>query len=66
MIVKYNRQSNKFLLTINSTYTDQYDSAVAAANNVYMHVTGYYDWDKLDSTVDAPTDIYEWQKIPDK
>lgn len=66
MTIKYNVSTNKFLLTINETYTDQYHSAIAAADNVYMHVTGYYDWDKLDGSVEAPHDIYEWQHLPDK
>lgn len=64
MVIKYNKSTNIFSLTINSNFTETYDSAIAAADNVYMHVTGYYDWDKLDGEInDVPTDIYEWKKI---
>lgn len=39
-----------------------YHSAMAAADDVYMQVTGDYDWDSLDG-VDIPTDISEWEVI---
>lgn len=39
-----------------------YPSATAAADDVYMQATGYYDWDSLDS-VDIPTDISEWEVV---
>lgn len=38
------------------------DSPQAEADNVYMHVTGCYDWDRLDGKVfDVPTDLSEWE-----
>jgi hypothetical protein len=39
-----------------------YNSAIAAADDVYTQVTGDYDWDTLDS-VDIPTDISEWEVV---
>lgn len=39
-----------------------YHSAMAAADDVYMQVTGDYDWDSLDG-VDIPTDISEWEVV---
>lgn len=34
--------------------------AVAAADDVYCHATGCYDWDHLSSELDqVPTDIHE-------
>ncbi len=33
----------------------------ALADNVYVHCSGCYDWDKLDGEVDdCPTDLSEW------
>ena len=35
----------------------------AEADNVYMHCTGCYEWDRLDGTVlDCPTDLSGWEK----
>ena len=37
-------------------------SPQAEADNVYMHVTGCYDWDCLDGEVDdVPTDLSAWE-----
>jgi hypothetical protein len=36
-------------------------TAVSAADDVYTHTTGCYDWDCLDGTLSTvPTDIYQW------
>ncbi len=50
-------------LGIDNEILGTYQSAVAAADDVYVHVTGCYDWDKLDGIEDAPTDIYEWDFV---
>lgn len=53
----------RFVLGIDQETLGFYHSAVSAADDVYVHVTGYYPWDKLDGKIhDAPTDIYEWQE----
>lgn len=63
MIIKYDRQVNLYGLIINDICYGHYDSTVAAADDVYIHVTGCSDWDALDGTfLDVPTDIYEWNK----
>jgi hypothetical protein len=62
MIIKYDAKENRYALIINGEYLGSYHSAVAAADNVYMHVTGYHEWDALDGKVDAPHDIYEWER----
>ena len=36
-----------------------YPSAVAAADDVYVHVTGYDRWDS--SNYEAPPDVSEWE-----
>ena len=36
-------------------------AAVAAADDVYVHVTGYDRWD--DSNYEAPTDVSEWKVV---
>ena len=42
----------------------EYESAVAAANNVYLHVTGCDEWDELDGQIsDEPTDIAKWESM---
>lgn len=57
----YKNSNGKFSLQINETVYGFYNSAVAAADDVYMFVTGCYQWDCLDGTLDPPTDIYEWE-----
>ncbi len=52
----------KFLLGINNDALGSYHSAVAAADDVYTHVTGHFPWDILDGIEDGPTDIYEWER----
>ncbi len=48
-------------LVYNSTVWEACDTPQAEADNVYMHCTGCYDWDRLDGQVpDAPTDLSEW------
>ena len=37
----------------------------AEADNVYVHVTGCWEWDRLDGKVDAPTCLAEWEWQPD-
>ncbi len=42
------------------------DTPQAEADNIYVHVTGCWEWDRLDGKVDAPTDLSEWTFIPDR
>lgn len=63
MVIRYDVRENRYALIINGEYLGNYNSAVTAADDVYMHVTGYYEWDILDGRADAPHDIYEWEKI---
>lgn len=64
MIIKYNPESQRFLLIINDMCYGSYHSAVAAADDVYVHVTGCDEWDFLDGEVlDSPSDISEWEHI---
>lgn len=50
----------------NGTVWESCDSPQAEADNVYMHVTGCYEWDRLDGELDdEPTDLSEWEHIPD-
>ena len=62
MEIKFNSSSGKYLLIINGTCYEKHNSAISAADNVYMHCTGCYEWDCLDGQVDVPHDIYEWEK----
>ena len=41
----------------------RWSSPQAAADDVYTHTTGCYDWDKLDCQVeDVPSDLSEWKR----
>jgi hypothetical protein len=63
MVIKYEPRSKTYNLIINNVFYGSHDSAVAAADNVYCHVTSCHDWDILDSSIlDVPTDIYQWKK----
>lgn len=53
------KHGSRFQLWISYDVMGEYPSAVAAADDVYMHVTGYDPWD--DSRYEGPTDIYEWE-----
>lgn len=64
MAIKLNNSTGRFELIISDICYGSYHSAVAAADDVYCHVTGCYDWDNLDGKLDqVPTDIHEWEKI---
>jgi len=62
MVIGVDRNVNRFALIINDTCYGHYNSAIAAADDVYMHVTGCYEWDLLDGEVDPPTHISEWER----
>lgn len=57
----YKNTSGRYSLQINGTVYGSYNSAIAAADDVYMFATGCYQWDSLDGTLNPPTDICEWQ-----
>lgn len=59
----YPRQG-RYALEINGTIYGTYHSAVAAADDVYTHCTGCYEWDNLDGRVNAPSDLSEWNVTP--
>lgn len=49
-------------LIYNGTVWESCDSPQAEADNVYMHCTGCYDWDKLDGRIpNVPHDLSEWE-----
>lgn len=56
--------NGRFTLCFSNDVLGHYNSAVAAADDVYTHTTSLYEWDDLDGQVDdVPTDIYEWEQI---
>ncbi len=56
----------RFWLGIDDTALGSYASALMAADDMYMHATGWEDWDSLKGSVDGPTDLSEWHRgIPD-
>lgn len=56
-------KDGRYGLYHNGTVWEACDSPQAEADNVYMHVTGCYEWDMLDGTVDGPTDLSEWELV---
>ncbi len=51
-----------FKLCIGGFWLDSYETAESAARDVYLHATGWYEWDRLeDSTV--PCDLGEWELL---
>ena len=50
----------RFTLGLNSDALGSYHSAYAAADDVYMCATGYFEWDRKLSVME-PTDLGEWQ-----
>lgn len=54
----------RYWLGVDDDALGSYASPMQAADDVYMHATGHHDWDKLDTKVNAPTDLSEWHKGP--
>jgi hypothetical protein len=57
------RKDGRFDLLINDEVVGSYNSAVAAADDVFTCATGNQEWDKQ-GTVVQPTDIHEWELAP--
>ena len=56
------RRSDGFHLILNGEVLGVYRSAIAAADDVFLHVTGATQWDCLDSQVsDAPSGLQDWE-----
>jgi len=49
----------RYHLGIDNEALGSYATHDAAADDVYQHVTGYFEWDEL-SDYSGPTDIHEW------
>lgn len=57
-------QNGTFGLIYNDTVWEAASTPQMEAENVRSHVTGCWDWDKLDGEVDdVPSDLSEWEKI---
>jgi sarcosine oxidase delta subunit len=63
--IRYNPKTLKWELWFGDGMYGDFDNTIGAADNVYLHATGCYEWDKLDCKIDdVPTDIYEWERVP--
>jgi hypothetical protein len=63
--IRFNTSLQKWDLGIGNEIFGNYITTIAAADDVYCQATGCYQWDMLDITeIDVPTDIYEWERIP--
>lgn len=64
MKIIFSNSNNRYSLIINDVNYGSYHSAIAAADDVFTQVTGCDEWDSFDSSsMDIPTDIYEWGKV---
>lgn len=57
----YKRPDGKYVLSNGEDEFDTADSAMAVADNVYTHETGWDRWDN--SKLDGPADLSEWDQI---
>ena len=65
--IKFNPKTALWELWMNDGMYGDFPSTIGAADNVYVHATGCFEWDDLDGTIDdVPTDIYEWERKPNK
>ena len=56
------RKDGSYWLIINEEYCGPYDSAHAAADDVYTFSTGCSDWDLLCGRCQPPTDLSDWHR----
>lgn len=54
--------SGRWGLWLNECLLGSYHSAAAAADDVYMQATGFYDWDSLRNET-PPGDLTDWDTI---
>jgi len=59
--IKYH--NGKYQLWIKDMHLGSYNSAVSAADDVYTHTTGYYEWDCRPDLISDPSDLSEWQIV---
>ena len=55
----------RFGFVYSGTVWESSHTPQAEADNVYLHATGCWEWDKLDGQIEAPSDLSEWDFIPD-
>ncbi|WP_407306427.1 hypothetical protein [Desulfosporosinus sp. SB140] len=64
MQIYFDPVMRKYALKIEDVVYEHHESAQSAADNVYVHVKGCYEWDKLNGIVNGPTDLSEWDYLP--
>ena len=64
MQIYFDQATRKYALKIGDIVYELHESAQSAADNVYVHVTGCYEWDRLDGEASGPTDLSEWDYRP--
>lgn len=58
----YLSSNQRYILEICDEIYGSYHSPQAAADDVYNHATGCYEWDSLDCCVpDVPSGLSEWE-----
>ena len=57
------QENGRYYLLLNDERYGSWHSPDAAADDVYHHVTGCFDWDSMDGQVDAPADLSGWEPL---
>lgn len=61
--IKYIPSERRYGMYYDGVCWEACNTPHAEADNVYMHCTGCYEWDRLGGTVlDCPTDLSGWEK----
>ena len=56
--------TGRYGIIFNNTVFGSWHSPQSAADDVYCHATGCYEWDSLDSKLsNVPNDISEWDFV---
>ena len=56
-------ENHRFGFVYDGTLWEACHTPEAEADNIYMHVTGCFEWDSLDGVEDSPSDLREWESI---
>ncbi|QOY36824.1 hypothetical protein AWH56_003995 [Anaerobacillus isosaccharinicus] len=63
MLIYFDKTFGQYALKIGDTVYEHHHSAESAADNVYMHSTGCYNWDSLEGVVETPSELSAWERL---
>ena len=62
-IFKIKPSNHGYGLFFNGDCIGEYTSPQSAADDVFTHTTGVYEWDMLEGRINSPTDLSEWHCV---